>query len=218
MRRVCQCVTFSPFCESFVKEDFRLLNAIQSAGTKNWKQILLFVRNEKAVLFTKLLTRNSFFFKPVSNFLIDESNKIGFRGVTGKEIWLGRPANSQRPATRFLREHMIPVICIKNLEPGQSGRLLQSHTLMERCRGELLIWSRRKKKWNIFPVVWTTHRTRSWDETPGSLRLRRERDKRRRSRTRVAETERSGAMRVIEKRERDGDKQREWNGKRAPAF
>lgn len=35
---------------------------------------------------------------------------------------------------------------------------------MERCRGELLRWSRRKKKWNIFPVVWTTQRTGPWDE------------------------------------------------------
>lgn len=43
---------------------------------------------------------------------------------------------------------------------------------MERCRGELLRWSRRKKKWNIFPVVWTTQRAGSLDETPGSPRLR----------------------------------------------
>lgn len=55
--------------------------------------------------------------------------------------------NSQGPtAKQFLEEYAIPVICIENLQPAQSGKLLQSHTLMERCRGELLRRGRRKKK------------------------------------------------------------------------
>lgn len=57
--------------------------------------------------------------------------------------------NSQGPtAKQFLEEYAIPVICIENLQPAQSGKLLQSHTLMERCRGELLRRGRRKKKRN----------------------------------------------------------------------
>lgn len=108
----------------------------------------------------------------VSNSPIDNSTKIIICLVTDGKIWLSGPANSPRATRRlmhwFLGEHTIHVICFENLWPAQFSGLLQSHTLMERWRGDLIRWSRRKKKWNIFPVVWTPHLTGSWEDTPGS--------------------------------------------------
>lgn len=92
---------------------------------------------------------------------------------------------------------------------------------MERCRGDLLRWSSRgkkKKKWNIFPVVWTTHRAGFWDETPGSPRLQRERERRgergveQRARKKQSKTERQKrAEQWLKKRRRWREmKREEW--------
>lgn len=75
----------------------------------------------------------------VSNPATDKS--IKFR-LSGSKI----TRTHNKADTQFLEDCATPVICIGNLQPAQSGRLLQSHTLMERCRGELLRQSRRKKK------------------------------------------------------------------------
>lgn len=51
----------------------------------------------------------------------------------------------------------------ENLQAARSGKLLQSHTLMERCRGEFFGQSGgrgvRGGEKNIFLLVWTSHST-----------------------------------------------------------
>lgn len=98
--------------------------------------------------------------------------KLEFMGDGNLTLWACKFNRSHnKGGAQFIGEHRS---CHLHRNPPASSvrRLLQSHTLMERCRGELLRWSRRKKKWNIFPVVWTTQRAGSLDETPGSPCLR----------------------------------------------
>lgn len=99
----------------------------------------------------------------------------------------------------------------------------QSHTLMERCRGELLRWrGRKKKKWKIFLVVWTAQP--HWflrRDTRVIPTLRRERERKRGCGVvwcggKQSETERQKRPR------RDWEKRkrwwRKWNGKRSSVF
>lgn len=145
--------------------------ATLSIKTSHWKQMAMLVScsyrcldwNKKEIVWNEFLQHG-------------DTWNWNFRGWLMGNLtrWCCEGATTRRMHS-FLSEHATPVICIGNLQPAQSSGLLQSHTLMERCRGELLGWSRReKKKMEHFPGC--LNNPPRWDATAGSPRLRRERE------------------------------------------
>lgn len=73
----------------------------------------------------------------------DKSTEIGICGVTDGKfdsavLQYSQGATHNEADAQFFRTTYDPCHLHPNLQSAQSGRLLQSHTLMERCRGDLL--------------------------------------------------------------------------------
>ena len=149
----------------------------------------------------------------------DKSSKIWPSGSANGAT--GRLIHSFQEYTRSLSS------ASKSLKPAQSGWLLQSHTLMERCRGDLLRWSRRgkKKRNGTFSrlseqptalVSETRHPGHPVSKERGRGGVRGE-SSREQERNRARLKDRNGPSNDW-KREGDGEKWREGNGKRTPVF